>query len=99
MHDLLLKRLENSYHPKEPRAFAGYTIEHFMPQNALKHAEWRRMIAPDANQQELESVFGRHLHALGNLTLTAYNSELSDATFAEKRERAVGGYNNKMQGQ
>ncbi len=94
MGGLLLKRLENSYHPKEPRAFAGYTIEHIMPQNALKHAEWRRMIAPDANQQELEGVFERHLHTLGNLTLTAYNSELSDATFAEKRERAVGGYNN-----
>ena len=33
------------------------------------------------------------LHNVGNLTLTAFNSELSDATFAQKKERAIGGFN------
>ena len=32
------------------------------------------------------------VNSLGNLTLTAYNSELSDGTFEQKKNRAVGGY-------
>ncbi len=35
-------------HPKDPRSFSEYTIEHIMPQNAMAHAEWRNMLAdPD----------------------------------------------------
>ena len=34
------------------------------------------------------------VNGLGNLTLTAYNSELSDGSFTEKRNRMVGGYGN-----
>lgn len=85
----LLSRLENSYHPKDELDFAGgnFTIEHIMPQNALAHDEWRRMLG-DADEEE----FSHLLHNIGNLTLTAYNSELSDGTFQEKKERAVGGY-------
>lgn len=85
----LLKTLENSYHPKSPIGFAdgSYTIEHIMPRNALAHDEWRRMLGPDC-----ESVHAELLNTLGNLTLTAYNSELSDASFAEKKARAVGGF-------
>ena len=85
----LLSRLENSYHPKDERDFfAGtYTIEHIMPQNALAHGEWRAMLGPDA-----EATHVRLVNTLGNLTLTAYNSELSDGSFAQKKARAVGGY-------
>ena len=85
----LLSRLENSYHPKDERDFfAGtYTIEHIMPQNALAHGEWRAMLGPDA-----EELHARLVNTLGNLTLTAYNSELSDGSFAQKKARAVGGY-------
>ncbi len=85
----LLSRLENSLYPKNERDFTSgaYTIEHIMPQNALAHAEWRQMMGdPD------EEMFELLLHNLGNLTLTAYNSELSDGTFEEKKSRAVGGY-------
>lgn len=87
----LLSRLENSYHPKDERDFSNgaYTIEHIMPQNALAHKEWRDMLG-DVDEEEFEHL----LHNLGNLTLTAYNSELSDGTFQQKKERAVGGYNN-----
>lgn len=85
----LLSRLENSYHPKDERDFASgtYTIEHIMPQNALASAEWRQMLG-DAD----EEAFTHLLHNIGNLTLTAYNSELSDGTFQEKKQRAVGGF-------
>lgn len=85
----LLSRLENSYHPKNERDFASgtYTIEHIMPQNARAHDEWMQMLG-DVDDEG----FAHLVHNIGNLTLTAYNSELSDGTFKQKRERAVGGY-------
>ena len=81
----LLAGLENHNHPKDPRSFNEYTIEHIMPQNAMTHAEWRNMPAdPDR--------FPLLVNSLGNLTLTAYNSELSDGTFEQKKNRMIGGY-------
>jgi uncharacterized protein with ParB-like and HNH nuclease domain len=89
----LLCRLENSYHPKDLRDFASgtYTIEHILPQNALAHDEWRQALGDDC-----EEKFDLCVNTLGNLTLTAYNSELSDGTFEEKRKRAEGGYDNEF---
>lgn len=85
----LLSTLENSYHPKNPPNLidANHTIEHIMPRNALAHAEWKEMLG-----EEYERVYDEFINNLGNLTLTAYNSELSDGTFAEKKARAVGGF-------
>jgi len=87
----LLSRLENSYHPKDERDFTtgSYTIEHIMPQNARAHEGWLQMLG-DVDDEGFEHL----LHNLGNLTLTAYNSELSDGTFEEKKARAIGGYDN-----
>ena len=87
----MLGTIENSFHPKDERDFSTgtYTIEHIMPQNALAHEEWRKMVG-DVTEEEFESL----LHNIGNLTLTAYNSELSDGTFQEKKERVIGGYAN-----
>lgn len=88
---LLLARLENSYHPKAPHDFFSgtYTIEHIMPQAALDNPEWKAFLGE--NPQE---TFETHIHTLGNLTLTAYNSELSDCGFAEKKKRVIGGFDN-----
>ncbi len=85
----MLSKLENSHHPKDERDFFNgtYTIEHIMPQNALAHVEWRDMLG-----ENYEEKFETGINNLGNLTLTAYNSELSDGTFEEKKGRAVGGY-------
>lgn len=87
----LLSSLENLHHPKDPINFGTgvYTIEHIMPQNALAHAEWRNMLGNPS-----EEDFNTHVSRLGNLTLTAYNSELKDGTFEQKKDRAVGGYSN-----
>lgn len=85
----LLSKLENSYYPKAPRDFGDgtFTIEHIMPQNALASEEWRAMLG-----EGCEEVHDRLLHTLGNLTITAFNSELSDASFEQKKARAVGGF-------
>lgn len=87
----MLSRLENSYHEKDERDFATgvYTIEHIMPQNARAHREWTEMIGELGDEE-----FQRLVHNIGNLTLTAYNSELSDGTFEEKKARTKGGYDN-----
>ncbi|WP_455138810.1 DUF4268 domain-containing protein [Thermophilibacter sp.] len=85
----LLATLENSHHPKNPLDLynGGYTIEHIMPRNALNRQDWREMLGAD-----YERVYDECVNTLGNLTLTAYNSELSDASFAQKKARAIGGY-------
>lgn len=85
----LLEGLENMHHPKNPLSIepGRYTIEHIMPQNALAHQEWIDAIGEDAEER-----FEPLLNSLGNLTLTAYNSELSDGSFEEKKSRIVGGY-------
>ena len=85
----LLTTLENSYHTKDPLDFTdgAFTIEHIMPQNALASAEWRETLGPDCERIHEELV-----NTLGNLTLTAYNPELSDVSFAEKKAHLKGGY-------
>lgn len=85
----LLSTLENSHHPKNTLEFSdgGYTIEHIMPQNALASAEWRAALGPDC-----ERIYEELVNTLGNLTLTAYNPELSDASFAEKKAHLKGGF-------
>ena len=89
----LLYRLENARHAKNPTDFftGQFTIEHIMPQNALAHGDWIDMLGGEA---EAARVHAELLHNVGNLTVTAYNSELSDGTFSEKKSRMVGGFGN-----
>jgi predicted transport protein len=81
----LLERLENHFRPKEPIRATDYTIEHIMPQNLS--ADWRAMLGPNC-----ETIHETYLHTLGNLTLTGYNSELSDRAFLEKKNLKEGGF-------
>ena len=85
----LLTTLENSWHAKDPLDFWGgnFSIEHIMPQNALASAEWHETL-----RDECERVYEELINTLGNLALTAYNSELSDAPFAEKKAHLKDGF-------
>ncbi len=76
----LLRKLEN-YKRKELVQVDDYTIEHIMPQNENLSDEWKRDLG-----ENWQTVQATYLHTLGNLTLTGYNSELSDRPFSEKRE-------------
>lgn len=60
-----------------------YTIEHIMPQ-ALK-PEWKQALG--TNHEEIHKTW---LHRIANLTLTAYNSEYSNNSFAEKKNMENG---------
>lgn len=80
----LLRKLEN-HGRKEPVDVRQFSIEHVMPQNPDLPQWWREEIGT-----EWEDVHETRLHTLGNLTLTGYNSELSDRPFAEKQSTAGG---------
>lgn len=61
------------------------TIEHIMPQT-LSHA-WRDALAGDLGPSEtVDELHEELLHTLANLTLSGYNSELSNRSYAEKRD-------------
>jgi uncharacterized protein with ParB-like and HNH nuclease domain/predicted transport protein len=79
-----LRRIENNDR-KERVSVDEYTIEHIMPQNENLSATWRSDLGP-----EWKRIQQTYLHTLGNLTLTGYNSELSDKTFIEKRDMKGG---------
>lgn len=79
-----LRKLEN-YNRKELVNVEEYTIEHIMPQNDKLSLAWQQELG--SSWQEIQS---KHLHTIGNLTLTGYNSELSDRPFIEKRNMTGG---------
>lgn len=76
---LLLEALEESFEHKEPSTFLTATIEHVMPQTLTN--EWRVMLGESADVD-----WNRLVNTIGNLTLTGYNSELSNAPFERKKE-------------
>lgn len=82
----LLSRLEN-YKRKESVNIDDYTIEHVLPQNPQLSFEWQRMLG-----ERWKEIQEQYLHTLGNLTLTGYNSELSDRPFNTKKS-IEGGFN------
>ncbi|MFT3932807.1 MAG: DUF262 and DUF1524 domain-containing protein [Chitinophagaceae bacterium] len=83
----LLGKLEN-HNRKEFANVDEYTIEHIMPQNENLSEEWKAMLG-----EQWKTVHATYLHTLGNLTLTGYNSELSDRPFASKK-KIDGGFDN-----
>jgi len=75
----ILESLEN-FERKEPVIIDNYTIEHIMPQNPKFSNEWQEELGED-----WKIIKANFLHTIGNLTLTGYNSELSDKPFKEKK--------------
>lgn len=74
----ILESLEAAHEHKEPADTSAAEIEHIMPQT-LSEA-WKKDLGPDA-----ERIYGEWLHTPGNLTLSAYNRELWNSPFAEKK--------------
>ncbi|MEH2410213.1 DUF262 domain-containing protein [Nostoc sp.] len=74
---LILESIEESFKHKEQVSFDGLSIEHVMPQTLNEW--WKEHLGENcAVTHELLR------HCLGNLTLTAYNSELSNDKFPSK---------------
>lgn len=78
---LILETLEAAHEHKEQVPFdSQITIEHILPQTLT---EWWQTHLGEDWQADHELA----LHTLGNLTLTAYNTELSNDTFPKKQQR------------
>lgn len=75
---LILETLELAYEHKETPPFENLTIEHVMPQTLTDW--WQKHLGED-----WQTEYELYLHTLGNLTLTAYNAELSNSAFSIKR--------------
>ena len=77
-----LERLEN-YSSKEELDIqklidnSKITIEHIMPQTLTP--SWKVYLG-----EKWETVYSKYIHTLGNITLTGYNSELSNRPYYEK---------------
>lgn len=77
---LVLETLEKKYGHKERISVENLTVEHIMPQTLTPW--WQKHLGAD--WQDTHELL---LHTVGNLTLTGYNSELSNDTFPAKKVR------------
>lgn len=77
---LILESIEESYGHKEQLSFDSLSIEHIMPQTLTEY--WQTHLGDD-----WEITYELLLHTIGNLTLTAYNTELSNDDFESKKNR------------
>ena len=80
----ILSRLEN-WDNKAVVNFDNLTIEHIIPQNPHLSAEWMAVLG--SGWSEIQKTY---LHTIGNLTLTAYNPEMSDSSFTKKLDMTGG---------
>lgn len=70
---------------KDGKQFAT-TIEHIFPQGADIPLAWVHMMA-GGDAEQAKRIQQAHVHRLGNLTLSGYNSKLGTLSFHEKRDR------------
>ena len=75
----VLESLEKSLNKKEEVNTGNLTVEHIMPQTLT--SEWKSSLGKD-----YQTIKSRWLNTLSNLTLTGYNSELSNKTFNTKKK-------------
>ena len=73
-----LWRMENKH--------SVWTIEHIFPQGENIPKSWVTMIGL-GNKETAEAIQQTHVHKLGNLTITGFNSALGTKNFLEKRDR------------
>jgi len=74
----ILERLEK-WDNKSIVSFDKMTIEHIIPQNSQLSPDW-----VDDLGSEWKDIQKKYLHTIGNLTLTTYNPEMGDSSFAKK---------------
>jgi hypothetical protein len=61
-----------------------WTIEHILPQGSGLPKDWQSMLG---GAEAAAAVQQQHVHRLGNLTITGYNSTLGNRSFAYKKNR------------
>lgn len=67
-----------------------WTIEHIFPEGDNIPKYWIDMIA-NGNEKLAEDYLTKYVHNIGNLTLTGYNSNLSNQSFEDKKNKQKDG--------
>ncbi len=80
----VLQMMEN-FDNKNTHNYNEYTIEHILPQGENIPKLWKEMLGEDWN-----NVFDTYVQTIGNITLTRYNSEMSNDPFINKRDMEGG---------
>ena len=82
----LLARIDEQLEPTDTFVLEEYnwSLEHIMPQQALKDDAWRAVLG-----ESPERTFEECINNLGNLTLTPHAFDTQDASFAEKQTRVA----------
>ena len=75
----ILEQLEGSFLHHEKVQYDNLTIEHVLPQTLTPW--WTEQLG-----EEWEAVYGKYVDTIGNLTLTGYNSDLSNYSFEKKKD-------------
>ena len=85
---LVLQRLLEQEQAKDAIDFSSMSIEHVLPQKLSDQAriEFAASLEPG---EDIEGTHEALVHTIGNLTLTNYNSELSNSPFSVKREERL----------
>ena len=81
---LLLEALERRFRHKEEVNLKQLSVEHVLPQtidgDGDEAVSWQKMLGAT-----WRTAHEKWVHTLGNLTLTGYNAELGNGSFAEKK--------------
>lgn len=93
MARFVLSKLDEISHSREykpdlwarnEKGLLVWTIEHIFPQGENIPKCWVDMIA-DGDKKKADEIHEEWVHCLGNLTLSGYNSKLSNASFKDKQ--------------
>ncbi|WP_080796172.1 GmrSD restriction endonuclease domain-containing protein [Corynebacterium pacaense] len=76
---IFLEWLEEEFGSLEPIDTSSLSIEHVMPQTL--NTDWRRQLDTLYPNDDIDELQESLVHTLGNLTLTGYNSTLSNKSF------------------
>lgn len=85
----------NKYWERDEKGRLKWTIEHVLPETKGDLPDgWIKMLDASENKDAAKEIQIANMHRLGNLTLTPYNSELSNAPLDNKQNatREKGGY-------
>ena len=88
----------DKYWTRNDKGHLVWTIEHILPETNNKLPDgWTQMLSSNKecpSDDEAKKIQNDKMHKLGNLTLTPYNSELSNSTLYEKQNanKEKGGY-------
>lgn len=85
---LILQWLIEGEQGRDTVDFTSMTIEHVLPQK-LSSATRKEFAALVTAGDDVDQIHESLVHTLGNLTLTNYNSELSNKPFSVKRQQRL----------